>query len=242
MWLVLNGAYADGMPLIVLWDIDHTLIDNAGVSKEIYAAAYTALAGIPPVMPASTEGRTDRLIMRDMFLGHDRVEPGWVTVEAALAQAGEDHLGQLRLRGTVLPGVREALKAASAQEGWVSSVLTGNIMPNARVKLSAFGLDSLLDMAVGAYGADAEQRPALVAVARHRIRSQHYLPAETPVVLIGDTPRDVEAAHASGAEVIAVATGIHSQTELAAAGAYMVLPDLSDTTGLLQLLKALAEQ
>ncbi|MFE3182780.1 HAD family hydrolase [Streptomyces violascens] len=229
------------MPLIVLWDIDHTLIDNAGVSKEIYAAAYTALAGIPPVRPASTEGRTDRLIMRDMFLGHDKPVPAWATVEAALAQAGGDRLGQLRTRGTVLPGVREALEAASAHHGWVSSVLTGNIMPNARVKLSAFGLDPLLDMTVGAYGADAEQRPALVNVARQRIRNQRHLQAETPLVLIGDTPRDVEAALTSGAEVIAVATGIHSQAELAAAGAHMVVPDLSDTTSLLELLKALAE-
>ncbi|MFE4869530.1 HAD family hydrolase [Streptomyces sp. NPDC056682] len=230
------------MPLIVLWDIDHTLIDNAGVSKEIYAAAYTALAGIPPVRPASTEGRTDRLIMRDIFLGHDRPEPEWAAIEAALARAGEDRLGELRQRGTALPGVREALKAASMQDGWVSSVLTGNIMPNARMKLSAFSLDLLLDMPVGAYGADAEQRPALVDVARQRIRNHRHLPAETPVVLVGDTPRDVEAALTSGAEVIAVATGIHSQTELAAAGAHMVLPDLSDTTGLLELLNVLAEQ
>ncbi|MFI6469853.1 HAD family hydrolase [Streptomyces sp. NPDC050516] len=228
------------MPLIVLWDIDHTLIDNAGVSKEIYAAAYTALAGTPPVRAATTEGRTDRLIMRDMLLGHAKPEPAWETVEAALARAGEDRLGELRERGTVLPGVREALKAASVQDGWVSSVLTGNIMPNARVKLSAFGLDPLLDMPVGAYGADAEQRPALVDVARQRIRNERHLPAETPLVLIGDTPRDVEAALMSGAEVIAVATGIHSQTELAAAGARVVLPDLSETTGLLELLKALA--
>lgn len=95
-------------------------------------------------------------------------------------------------------------------------------------------------MPVGAYGADAVQRPALVNVARQRIRNQRHLPAETPLVLIGDTPRDVEAALMSGAEVIAVATGIHSQTELAAAGADMVLPDLADTTSLLELLKALA--
>ncbi|MFD7341738.1 HAD family hydrolase [Streptomyces violascens] len=229
------------MPLIVLWDIDHTLIDNAGVSKEIYAAAYTALAGTPPARPATTEGRTDRLIMRDMLLEHGKPEPAWETVEAALARAGEDRLGELRERGTVLPGVRGALKAASAQDSWVSSVLTGNIMSNARVKLSAFGLDRLLDMPVGGYGADAEQRPALVDVARQRIRNHRHLPDGTTVVLVGDTPRDVEAALMSGAEVIAVATGSHTQAELAAAGARVVLPDLSDAAGVLQLLKALAE-
>lgn len=54
------------------------------------------------------------------------------------------------LRGTALPGVHEALKVASVQSGWVSSVLTGNIAANARVKLSAFGLAPLLDLSVGA--------------------------------------------------------------------------------------------
>ncbi|MFG2716925.1 HAD family hydrolase [Streptomyces sp. NPDC048416] len=230
------------MPLIVLWDIDHTLIDNAGVSKEIYAAAYAALAGIPPVRPASTGGRTDRLIMRDMFLEHGRPEPEWAAIEEALAWAGEQRLDELRKRGAALPGVREALQTVSVQDGWVSSVLTGNIMPNARVKLSAFDLDPLLDMPVGAYGADAMERPALVDVARQRIRDRRGLSAETPVVLVGDTPRDVEAALMSGAEIIAVATGIHSQAELAAAGAHMILPDLTDASGLLELLKTLAEQ
>lgn len=230
------------MQLIVLWDIDHTLIENAGVSKEIYAAAFSLLAGRRPAGPARTEGRTDRLIMRDMFLRDGLLEPDWPAVEAALARAGEERLGDLRVRGTALPGVREVLKAASAHEDWVSSVLTGNIAANARVKLSAFGLDALLDLSVGAYGADAELRPDLVAVARERARRLYDMPAAVPAVLVGDTPRDVEAALATNSGIIAVASGIHSAEELAAAGASVVLPDLSDTTELLGILETFAVQ
>ncbi|MFF2816444.1 HAD family hydrolase [Kitasatospora cineracea] len=225
------------MQLIVLWDIDHTLIENAGVSKEIYAAAFTTLSGIPPTVGASTEGRTDRLIMRDMFHRHGLPEPDWSIVEAALTRSGEERLGELRRRGTALPGVLDALKAASSRADWVSSVLTGNIAANARVKLSAFGLDPLLDLAVGAYGADAEQRPDLVAVARRRAQRYRGLPGDVPVVLVGDTPRDVEAALTTGSGIIAVASGIHGRAELEAAGAPVVLPDLSDTAGLLELLE-----
>ncbi|MEV7354259.1 haloacid dehalogenase-like hydrolase [Kitasatospora sp. NPDC091276] len=225
------------MQLIVLWDIDHTLIENAGVSKEIYAAAFTALTGAPPAVPASTEGRTDRLIMRDMFRRHDLPEPHWPIVDAALARAGEERSGELRQRGRALPGVLDVLKATSVQAGWVSSVLTGNIAANARVKLAAFDLDPLLDLAVGAFGADAEQRRDLVAVARQRVHRHCGLPADIPVVLVGDTPRDVEAALATGSGIIAVATGIHGEAELKAAGAPVVLPDLSDTAGLLALLE-----
>src|SRR5438552_2546089 len=136
------------MSLIVLWDIDHTLIDNAGVSKEIYAAAFAALADADPVESASTEGRTDRLIMREMFDRHQLPEPEWPVVEAALTQAGRARLDSLRRRGSALPGARDALKAVSARDDWVSSVLTGNIAANAQVKLSAFDLDPLLDLAV----------------------------------------------------------------------------------------------
>ncbi|WP_435131449.1 HAD family hydrolase [Actinacidiphila sp. bgisy144] len=225
------------MALIVLWDIDHTLIDNAGVSKEIYAAAFEIVAGCPAARPAVTEGRTDRLIMREMFQRNGVDEPAWAEVEAALARAGEERSGELRKRGSALLGVRDALKSASAQSGWVSSVLTGNVAANARVKLSAFDLDSLVDLSVGAYGADALERPHLVDVARRRIQRDRGLAEGTPTVLVGDTPRDVEAARASSAHIIAVASGVDSPSALAAAGASVVLPDLSDTDGVLGLLK-----
>ncbi|WP_101258369.1 HAD family hydrolase [Streptomyces barkulensis] len=228
------------MQLIVLWDIDHTLIDNAGVSKEIYAAAFSALAGRPPTEPARTEGRTDRLIMREMFLREGLPEPDWTAVEVALALAGQERLEELRRRGTALPGVRDALKAVSVQDGWVSSILTGNIAANARVKLSAFDLDPLLDLSVGAYGADALQRPGLVAVARERARLLRGVRPDVPVALVGDTPRDVESALTTGSGIVAVASGIHSAEELAAAGASVVLPDLSDTAGLLRILESFA--
>jgi phosphoglycolate phosphatase-like HAD superfamily hydrolase len=228
------------MELIVLWDIDHTLIDNSGVSKEIYAAAFAALAGAAPTRPARTEGRTDRLIMRDMFALDGLPEPDWAVVEAALARAGEERFEDLRRRGTALPGVREILKAVSTQGGWVSSVLTGNIAANAHVKVSAFGLDPLLDLSVGAYGADALQRPDLVAVARERAQRLRGVRHGAPVVLVGDTPRDVEAALATDSGIIAVASGIHTPEELTAAGASDVLSDLSDTTRLLQILETFA--
>ncbi|MFB6550177.1 HAD family hydrolase [Streptomyces sp. NPDC056405] len=228
------------MELIVLWDIDHTLIENAGVSKEIYAAAFSELAGREPTGPARTEGRTDRLIMRDMFVREGLSVPDWSSIEAALERAGSERRDALRSRGWALPGAHEALKAASARSGWVSSVLTGNIEANARVKLSAFGLDSLLDLPVGAYGADADLRPDLVAVARERVRRLRGVRADTPIVLVGDTPRDVEAALATGCGVVAVASGLHDRAELTAAGAPEVLPDLADAKRLLSVLESLA--
>lgn len=228
------------MQLIVLWDIDHTLIDNAGVSKEIYAAAFSALAGGAPVAPAHTEGRTDRLIMREMFQRNGVAEPAWADVEAALASAGQERLEELSRRGTALPGVRDALRAVRERKHWVSSVLTGNIAATGQVKLAAFGLDALLDLEVGGYGADAMQRAGLVAVAQRRVHAAYEVPTNTPVVLVGDTPRDVEAALTTGCHIVAVASGAHSRAELSAAGATAVLPDLRDTAAFLRRLERIA--
>ncbi|MFC1417806.1 HAD family hydrolase [Streptacidiphilus cavernicola] len=227
------------MPLIVLWDIDHTLIENSGVSKEIYAAAFAALTGFPPSAPVVTEGRTDRLIMADLFHRHQLASPRWEETEQALAEAGAASEPALRERGHVLPGAREALEALRCEAGLVMSVLTGNIAANALVKLRAFDLHGLVDLAVGAYGSDCEDRAGLVPVARRRVGAAYGLPASTAVVLVGDTPRDVQAALANNAEVLAVASGSYSQVALRAAGARIVLADLRDTTKVVSVLRDL---
>ncbi|ACU77778.1 Haloacid dehalogenase domain protein hydrolase [Catenulispora acidiphila DSM 44928] len=219
------------MPLIVLWDIDHTLIDNAGVSKEIYASAFKALAGHPPAHPARTDGRTDRLIISDMFADHHLPVPAWDLAEAALEQAGTCHEQELKARGRVLPGVRSVLKEAYEDPAIVSSVLTGNIAANALVKLRPFGLDRYLDLAVGAYGADSDRRADLVVMARERIGRAYPWADRASTIVVGDTPRDVEAALTAGAQVIAVASGVHSAELLHAAGATVVLNDLRELRG-----------
>ena len=130
-----------------------------------------------------------------------------------------------------MPGASAAI-AALAFPGIRQSVLTGNIKPLAVLKLRRAGLGEHLDLDAGAYGDVHEVRAELVAVARHaagRVFGVDFPGSST--VLVGDTPLDVEAALATGARVVAVATGSYSAAELAAAGAEMVLPDLTDTAG-----------
>lgn len=224
----------------MLWDIDHTLIENSGVSKEIYAAAFVMAGGRNSGQPARTEGRTDRLILAEMFRDQSMEPPPWEHIARALEAAGAEREEELSSRGRVLPGAREALAAVAAEPGMISSVLTGNICANARVKLRAFGLDVLLDMECGAYGEHSVARAALATVAREHVQQTHRLASDTPVVLIGDTPRDVRAALDSGAHVVAVASGIHSAAELSAAGAAVVLPDLRDVGWLMGHLRMLS--
>jgi phosphoglycolate phosphatase-like HAD superfamily hydrolase len=123
------------------------------------------------------------------------------------------------------------------------SVLTGNVRQLAEVKLDALGLRNGLDLCIGAYGEDHEDRAQLVHVARRRAAGVHGRSADafdgTATVVIGDTPLDILAALDAGARAVGVATGSFAAADLMAAGAHAVLPDLTDTRLVLQTLLAL---
>jgi phosphoglycolate phosphatase-like HAD superfamily hydrolase len=218
---------------LVLWDIDHTLIENSGTSKAIYLAAFERLAGTPARVAPVTEGRTDRLIMHDLFESSGIPKPDWAEIEESLVVAGQSYSAVLRQTGWVLPGVTAAiLSLTQVSNIVVQGLLTGNIRQNAEIKLAAFGLDRLLDFELGAYGADDDDRSRLVAIAQQRAKARTGRDfSGRRTILVGDTPRDVQAARFSGSRIIAVASGSYSMTELAIAGADITLPDLRDTDG-----------
>src|SRR6476660_5060128 len=96
---------------VVMWDVDHTLIENAGVSKEIYADAYGRLTGRTATRPPVTEGRTDPEIMADLLRANGAPEFPWVLVQEALRRAGANLRRALNDRGWALPGARELVVA-----------------------------------------------------------------------------------------------------------------------------------
>lgn len=224
---------AAGTRALVLWDIDHTLIENDGVSKAIYALAVELLIGHPTVTPPATEGRTDAAIMADL-LSDNGCDPDRFPLRRiweALTEAGRRNEAQLQARGQALRGAAECLRRLAADHHVIQSTLTGNIEANAHVKLRAFGLDPWIDFSVGGYGVLPE-RPLLVPVAQHRAAARYDFDPHTDVtVLIGDTPTDVEAGLVGGARVLAVATGAYSPAQLWAAGADAVITDLTDPDG-----------
>ncbi|MQA10983.1 MAG: HAD hydrolase-like protein [Pseudonocardiaceae bacterium] len=222
---------AEGPKRLVLWDIDHTLIDSRGVGRSIYERIFPEVTGQPLGELAMFHGRTELDIMHDTLRLHG-IEPSEPTVNrlaAALGRGFGAAIAELTARGRVLPGVWQALESLAAEPDTLQSVLTGNTAVVARVKLEAFGLDRYLDLPVGAYGDDHRDRAELVAISRGRVahRTGVTIPAEH-VVLVGDTPNDVHAALTAGAQVIAVATGSYSVAELRAAGAMSILDSLAD--------------
>ncbi|MDM4720150.1 haloacid dehalogenase-like hydrolase [Micromonospora sp. WMMA1363] len=221
--------------MLVLWDIDSTLIDNGGVSKEAYALTFTRLTGRPLRHPVVTDGKADPAILHSMLRQHG-IEATPELVEQAVRMMSvvfESLASRMRERGHAEPGARAAIAALARQGDVVQSVLAGNTWHNAQVKISAFGLTGDLDYEVGASGSDAEVRADLVRVARTKATAKcgtTFPPAST--VLIGNTPRDIEAGRFSGASVVGVASGEYRVESLAATGADPVPPDLRDADAL----------
>ena len=215
--------------LLVLWDIDQTLIDARGVGREIYADAFGRATGHRLDTMPRLAGLTERVIFREALALNGITATGdlFERFAAELARGYRDRADEVRSQGRSLPGAEDALRVLAARADVVQSVLTGNTRTVAGHKLHAFGLDRYLDLDIGAYGTDDDIRANLVKIARQRVaaaRGIRFDPATT--VLIGDTPHDVTAALDGGARIIAVATGRYTAADLIAAGAGTVLDDL----------------
>jgi phosphoglycolate phosphatase len=216
--------------LLVLWDVDYTLLSAVGLGNHLYRAVFRDMFGRDLTAIAPKAGRTDRAILLDT-LALAGVAESRAHVDEFLAALGRQAAaldGSVQAEVRALPGAAGAI-AALAAAGLRQSVLTGNIRPLAAVKISAAGLGEHLDLDVGAYGDVHEVRAELVPVARQAARAAYGADfGGLSTVLVGDTPLDVTAALATGARAVGVATGSFSAADLAAAGAHAVLPDLTD--------------
>jgi phosphoglycolate phosphatase len=221
---------------LVLWDIDGTLVQAGEVGRDIFAEAFQAVLGRAPdrvsARALAMAGRTDPEIALEFLAAHEVAEgerhlPAF---SEALVAALAAKAALIRERGRALPGAREALAALGRADGVVQSLLTGNVQPNALLKLASFDLDGYLDVEVGGFGSDHHHRPSLVQVARDKAGRKYGAAFDgTATVLVGDTPLDVAAGRAGGARVVAVATGPYRADELRTTGADAVLEDLRDT-------------
>jgi phosphoglycolate phosphatase len=220
------------MNKLILWDIDGTLLYSGGVAGEAMRASMERVYG-----SASTEarhsyaGKTDRQIILETFAERDHDE--LISTLDHFTATYVEELGGRRdaflTRCRVLDGAAAALEHLTTANV-VQSVLTGNLQPIARIKLDLMGLTRFLDLEAGAYGSDHHRRTELVPIAAARAAQRYGRSfAGADVVVIGDTPHDIDCGRAAGARTIAVATGPFSADALRAHNADIVLENLADT-------------
>ncbi|HEX9050976.1 MAG TPA: HAD family hydrolase [Anaeromyxobacter sp.] len=226
---------------VYLFDVDGTLVSAGGAGRRAFERAMAERCG--PVDGAlrdlRLDGLTDRLIVREALALLGR--PFDDAFCDGLLGAYVEHL-RTEILGpgyAVLPGVVAALEALAAR-GAVLGLCTGNVVEGARLKLGRGGLDRYFDWgarAVFGFAADGEEREKLVHAALRRAAARLGRPVPArEVLVVGDTPRDVDAAHHAGCPVLAVATGRYSEAELRACGADHVAPALDHPDALRVLL------
>jgi phosphoglycolate phosphatase len=213
---------------VLLFDIDGTLVTTGGVGRRAVERAFERAHGRADACSLLRfDGMTDRSITR-LGLEAIGVHPSDEAIEALL----DIYLGELQaelLLSTpdtyrVHVGVPEALAAASAR-GLLLGLGTGNLERGARLKLEHVGLYHHFDF--GGFGSDHELRVELIRTGAERGAQRLGLPVSAcRVVVIGDTPKDIDAARGIGAESIGVGTAAFSAEQLRQHGATHAFDDL----------------
>lgn len=218
-----------GPPTVFLWDIDGTLISTAGAGRRAIELTFQRRYGRPEVVGFHFDGMTDPTIVRQGLtaLGLDEEEMARVLPEILreyLVNLAEVCAAATDFR--VHAGIEAALALCHGRAGAVG-LGTGNVEEGARLKLERVDLGR--HFSFGGYGSDHADRAELLAIGARRGRARLGI-GDGPcrVVVIGDTPKDIAAARAIGAESIAVATGSYSVEALREQGATFAVPDLVD--------------
>ncbi|AWL37105.1 MULTISPECIES: HAD family hydrolase [unclassified Streptomyces] len=228
--------------ILVLWDIDRTLVYTGDIDRRVYKETFTSVVGRPPTaLPARGTGVTMPLAVRELLrvnrVPEQSVETLAARIIAELPDRLAGHRELLATEGVIMPGAVDALAAVQQAEHLIPTVVTGNLRGSAETKLSELGLVGYLDTTIGGYASDDPHRPALVRFAQDRAAAKHGGRfSRDNTVIVGDSLEDVRTGLEGGARVVAVASGTTTDQQLRDAGAQHVLPDLTHTASLLRLI------
>jgi len=222
---------------VLLFDIDGTLIQARGAGHRSLVRAMRDVFGTAGAHDGyDWRGKTDPQIVCDLMREAGVSEQ---TVATGLAECFDRYVHYLEdtlangHRVDVLPGIASLLAALETHNNLFLGLLTGNVEQGAYAKLRPTSL--LPFFRVGAYGSDDHDRRRLPAIALRRVRSLTGRDIGlADLTIIGDTPLDVDCARACGARVVAVATGQHTTSDLAACNPDSVFTSFADVEAALR--------
>lgn len=215
-------------PVVVLFDVDETLVHTGGSGARSWKSAFDTLYGIPAdIGEHSSAGETDPQVARATFnaaLGRDPSDDELSRLYAQyLLYLAEDIGGSQGYR--VLPGAEKILFRLR-EAGVILGLVSGAMEGAARIKLVPANLNRFF--VFGGYGSDSPDRTELTGLAIEKAARLQKQLAPSQVYVVGDTPHDMMATNASGAVSIGVASGHYSVAELQTAGGAHVLRSLED--------------
>jgi phosphoglycolate phosphatase len=215
--------------IAILFDIDGTLIVSGGAGAASWRLAFDELYGIPADIGKFTDtGMTDPDVGRRTFQAVLHRDPDRKEftrlLERRLYYLHQSVAESKDYR--VLPGVQELLPRL-LDDGYLLGLVTGNVEAAAHVKLHRAELNRFFSF--GGYGSDSTDRGELTRVALKRgelVYGESLSPAQA--ISLGDTPHDVEGAHAAGIACVGVGSHHFSVEQLREAGADYAVASLTE--------------
>jgi phosphoglycolate phosphatase len=228
---------------LVLFDVDGTLLLTGGAGMRAMKAVAAELFGTEFRWDGIVvSGHLDPLIFAEAAAlnGLDEAPAHHEAFRRRYLEVLVQELARNPDRVQIMPGIRESLRRLRSGRTATLGLLTGNYAEAIPLKLSAIDLDPAW-FEITAFGEEAATRRDLAALALVKYERHFGAPVDPRrVVIVGDTPRDVDCAHAHGCFAFAVATGGYDTRALADAGADLVVADLADPTPLLEVVESLS--
>jgi len=241
----------------LFWDIDGTLLVTGRAGMIAWERALAEATGGRPFPTVRPDGLTDHQIAA-WLLGYTALDrpasPPEQAAAARLVQRYETELaGALPLRqGRVLDNAVALLEWVRAERPQLLSwLVTGNTLAGGTAKLRHYGLLDFFRAGardngdterpvLGSFSSRVEPRANIVRRALQMAQSKLPGLRAAEALVIGDTPHDIEGAHAIGIPVLAVASNTHTMEELGAHRPWRLLPALPSVAEFTALLEASA--
>ena len=213
--------------IAILFDIDGTLLVTGGAGAASWRLAFDELYGIPADIGKFTDaGMTDPEVGRKTFEAVLNRKPERKEFTRLL----ERRLHYLHTtvaeskQYRVLPGVEELLPKL-IEGGYLLGLVTGNVEAAAHIKLHRAQLNRFFSF--GGYGSDSTDRGELTKIALKRASLVYGEPVPAAqAIAVGDTPHDVEGAHAAGIACVGVGSDKFTVDQLREAGADYAIASL----------------
>jgi phosphoglycolate phosphatase-like HAD superfamily hydrolase len=228
-------------PLLVLFDVDGTLIDTNRAGRRALERAFHEVFDLDAVSSRSAEvrfaGMSDLRIFRALAdaleIPAERYRAEKVNLEEAYLRALKREMDRPDPRRRVIPGVPALLETLSRRSGVFLGLLTGNLEAGARTKLEPFGLNEFFRG--GGFGSDHVDRREIARIAHAKLSALagvRFPPDH--VVVVGDTDQDVDCAKANGFRAVAVDTGWVDRDTLEQSHPDALFDDLTDQPRVLE--------
>lgn len=219
-------------PVLVLFDIDGTLLAPNGCGRAAFTLTLGELVGRHNSWHnISFAGKTDRQILQDCLLPHGYSKGQILELIPPFMQLMQKHMAAIISDYDVrpLPGALALVDGLSRDPRARLGLVTGNVEPTVAIKLRAAGFDPDL-FPVGAFGNESASRSDLPPIAVRRAEALWKTEFVSPrIVIVGDTPNDMICARSVNGRAIGVLTGPVGIEAIAAEAPYAILDDLSDT-------------